>query len=263
MENNQEKPKGRSNPGTQSAPNPAKYFIQWKSKLEAFCYYDKEKEKDILMPKPFSFIPLFICYTVKGYSQKKEASYIANEVEDLANDVLTIRSYGKDKKHNQIEWQGVYKDIKDSLDDNCKFTVSLYIGIKPKKGDMILANIQMNGAALQHWVDFTKKNDIWKSAIKVEKETDEKKGAVKYKAPVYEVAEISEADDIAAGVLQETIKEYLKDYFERQKSLLAKKDDKPQNNGLNKASENKSNKSTKNDDIIVNDLDDDDDNAPF
>jgi len=90
MTNQDNKPKGRSNPGTEASPNPAKIFIQWKSKNEKFSYYNKEKKEDVLLPMPFNFIPLFICSNVKGYNHKKTKTFISNEVENLDTDILTV-----------------------------------------------------------------------------------------------------------------------------------------------------------------------------
>ena len=99
---------------------------------------------------------------------------------------------------------------------------------------MTLVNLQLNGAALFHWFEFAKKNDIWSNAIKVEKDTDEKNGAVKYKAPVYELSGISDEDDIEAGKLQTEIESYLKEYYAKNRaSNPAPKVDENQNNGLN------------------------------
>lgn len=233
MENEKQ---GRRRPENQVLTNPAKFFIQWKSKDEAFIYYNKDKKEDVKMPKPFVFIPLSMAYTLKGYNQKKQKSYIANEVENIETDVFTIRSYDALKKVN-VEWTGLYKDIKDIFDDNIKYTISLYAAIKNKKGEMALVNLQLNGAALFHWFEFAKKNDIWSNAIKVEKDTNEKNGAVSYKAPVYELVDLSKEDDIKAADLQDEINAYLKDYYAKNRaSNPAPKVDQNQDNGLNKSS---------------------------
>lgn len=227
---------GRRKPDNQVATNPAKFFIQWKSKEEAFIYYNKETKKDVKMPKPFTFIPLSICYTLRGYNQKKQKSYIANEVENLDSDILSVKSYDALKK-TATEWTGLFKDIKEVMDDNIKYTISLYAAIKSKKGEMTLVNLQLNGAALFHWFEFAKKNDIWANAIKVEKDTDEKNGAVKYKAPVYEIYSISKEDDIAAGELQNEIEVYLKEYHKKNREAFksVNKVDENQDNGLNES----------------------------
>ena len=235
MENQNEKQKGRSNPGTESSPNPAKFFIEWKSKNEKFSYYDKEKKEDVLLPMPFNFIPLFICANVKGYNHKKTKNYISNEVENLSTDILTVNSYNASTKEKKTEHVGLYADIKENFDQNIKFTTSLYAAIKNKKGELTLVNLQLNGAGLHHWFKFTKENDIWKNAISAFGTTDERNGTVDYKAPTYKAIKISQEDDKSAGILQDEVRAYLKEYFAKNKGgNSGPKVDENQDNGLNK-----------------------------
>lgn len=230
---NQEK-KGRSNPGTQTSPNPAKMFIEWKSEEKSFSYYDKESKENVAMKMPTTFIPVYICSTVKGYNHKKTKTYIANEVDNLQTDILTVTSYNHTTKERKVEHQGLYADIKEDFDQNIKFTVSLYAGIKNADKKLDLVNFQLRGAGLHHWFDFVKKNDIWKFAVKVAKSTEEVNGKVTYNAPVFETLKISEEMDIEAGVLQDEIKAYLKEYFAKNSKEVPKLDEK-QDNGLNES----------------------------
>lgn len=213
MENSDNKPKGRTSPANSGTPNPAKIFIQWKSKNKAFSYYNKEKEEDVLLPMPFSFIPLAKASTVKGYNHKKNKTYIANEVDDLATSIIVVNSYNTQTKERKEEHRGLYKDIKEDFDQNVKFTDSIYAAIKNKKGELSLVNIQLNGAGLHHWFDFIKKNNIWATAVKSDGFTNEIKGKVEYCAPTYKAEPISEADDIKAAELQEEINAYLAKYY--------------------------------------------------
>lgn len=208
-----ETPKGRTAPASEGLQNPAKIFIQWKSKNKAFSYYNKEKKEDVLLPMPFSFIPIHVCRTVKGYNHKKNKTFISNEVEDLKNTPLTVVSYNNLTKERKTEYQGLYADIKEDFDQNIKYTESLYAAIKNKKGELSLVNIQLNGAGLHHWFDFVKANDIWKGSVKVSSTSKEKNGDVDYHAPVYVIDKISKEDDIKAGELQNVIKTYLAQYF--------------------------------------------------
>lgn len=213
MENSENKPKGRTAPANSGTPNPAKIFIQWKSKNKAFSYYNKEKEEDVLLPMPFSFIPLAKASTVKGYNHKKNKTYIANEVDDLATSIIVVNSYNTQTKERKEEHRGLYKDIKEDFDQNIKFTDSIYAAIKNKKGELSLVNIQLNGAGLHHWFDFIKKNNIWATAVKCDGFTNEINGKVEYCAPLYKAEAISEADDIKAAELQEEINAYLAKYY--------------------------------------------------
>ena len=251
---------GRRKPDNQALVNPAKFFISWKSKTESFIYYNKDKKEDVKMPKPFVFIPLSMAFTLKGYNQKKQKSYIANEIENIDTDVFTIRSYDALKKVS-TEWTGTFKDVKEVMDDNIKYTISLYAAIKTKKGEMTLVNLQLNGAALFHWFEFAKKNDIWSNAIKVEKDTDEKNGAVSYKAPVYEIVDLSKEDDIKAGELQTEIESYLKEYYAKNRANNpAPKVDQNKDNGLNKKASKKDEAPIHNEN---NTLDDYSEDLPF
>lgn len=262
MENQNEKPKGRSNPGAEASPNPAKIFIEWKSKNEAFSYYNKEKKEDVLLPMPFGFIPLFIASTVRGYNHKKNKTFIANEVENLSTDVLTVTSYNTVTKDKKIEHKGLYADIKDDFDNNVKFTTSLYAAIKDKKGVLSLVNIQLNGAGLHHWFKFTKENDIWKNAIVSKGSTSEVNGDVKYKAPTYAAIKITQEDDESAGVLQDDVKAYLKEYFAKNKGgNSSPKIDENQDNGLN--DKPKSKEVVKESSAPIFNANDEDDDMPF
>lgn len=272
MENQNEKPKGRSNPGTESSPNPAKIFVEWKSKNEKFSYYlkaeKKEDSKDVLLPMPFNFIPLFIASTVKGYNHKKTKTFISNEIENLSTDILTVYSYNSVTKEKKMEYSGLYSDIKDGFDQNIKFTSSIYAAVKDKKGVLSLINIQLNGAGLHHWFKFSKDNDIWKNAISAYGTTDERNGTVDYKAPTYKAIKISEEDDAKAGELQEEVKAYLKDYFAKNKGTKVEESEN-QNNGLNNNSKSEKKVETKSKEKIeevtepIFVADDSDEDAPF
>lgn len=218
MSNEKEQSEGRVNPTNELPKNPSEFFLNWKSKEKKFVYYDKKNEKDVSMPFPLEFIPLFKCVSIRGYNHKKTKTYISNEIKDLNTDYLVVNSYNNVTKERKKEWAGYYAEIKENLDQNCKFTVSLYAAIKRKKGGMALVNFQLNGAGLHHWFDFERENNIWKGSIKVSKMTQEKNGDVDYNAPVYEIAPISKEDDIEAARLQKVITAHLNEYFARNAS---------------------------------------------
>lgn len=211
MENNESE--GIVNPTSQGEPNPAKIFIEWKSKNEKFSYYSKQKKEQVTLPMPFSFIPLFRCITVKGYNHKKTKTFIANEIIDLETDILTVTSYNNITKEKKIEHKGLYADIKDNFDQNIKYTESIYAAVKNKKGELSLVNMQLNGGGLTHWFSFVKENTIWGASANVKSFTDEINGDVNFKAPVYFIGSISKEDNIACGRLQKEIKTYLTKYF--------------------------------------------------
>ena len=214
MESPEQQPKGRTAPANARTPNPAKVFITWKSKEACFVYYNKEKKEDVKLGMPFVFIPLEKAVTLRGYSQKKQKSFISNEVANIETDPFVVKSYNTLIKNQVItEHKGLYKDFKEVMDDSIKYTESIYAAVKNRNGELSLVNIQLNGAGLTHWFDFVKKNDIWTNAVKVANTTDEKNGAVDYKAPVFEIEKITPQDDAKAAVLQEEIRRFLKGYY--------------------------------------------------
>lgn len=268
-----EQPKsGRTAPANAKQPNPAKAFISWKSKEKAFVYYNKEKQEDVKMPTPFTFIPLAKAITLKGYNQKREKSYISNEVPDITTDQFVVKSYHtKIKQAATIEYKGFYKDFSKQMDDSIKYTESIYAAVKNKQGELSIVNIQLNGAGLTHWFEFVKKNNIWAGAVSFTgKTTAEKNGAVDYLAPIFELAGISPEDDAKAGVLQAEINDYLEKYYADNRASLgsavvgsqvANNTEASQQRGSQPAAS--STPETTNDEPIVNYGSDDDDSLPF
>lgn len=214
------KPQGRINPDADRLVNPAKYFIKWGGKTGVFSYYDKATQSDIELPMPLTFIPVYKCATVKGYHQKKKTSYWANEVKDVSKEQFVIKSKATGPNAKiETELVGFHKDIKEHYEArNIKWVESLYVGIKNDKGVLELANIQITKASLGSWLEFVKKNDPFKCAVKVTGFKEEEEGAVEYKSPVYTAIKISEKTDAEAAVLQKQIMDYLKVYFAKNAS---------------------------------------------
>ena len=165
--------------GTQ---NPAKYFFQWKSDHQKFCYYDKEKKENVFIEMPFKFLALSKYITVKGWNQKKEHALISNEVKNI-DDVLIVNAY-KDGSKSEIA-RGGWNEIKEKMEiEKGKFTQSVYIMLP--NGDV--ANIQLSGASLSTWFDFQKNQtdkffDNW---VVVNGFKEGKSGSVEYTYPVFE-----------------------------------------------------------------------------
>jgi hypothetical protein len=260
-----EKPKGRTAPANSGSVNIAKIFCQWKSKTKSFVYYNKGKEEDVLLPMPFSFIPLERAINVRGYNHKKTKTFISNEIANLETDVLMVNSYNTTNKERKLEHKGLYKDIKEDFDMNIKYTESIYAAIKNKKGELSIVNLQLNGAGLHHWFDFVKKNNIWAGAVKVSKMTSEKNGDVTYNAPVYEPDKITPEDDAKAAELQEEVRAYLAKYFaENAAKAAGGVSAAPPTNTASKPAETKRSSSPvveEGNDIIGNN--DDDNDPPF
>ena len=198
----------RSNENTQK--NPAKHFIEWKGGVGKLEYFDKErgeKGEKVEIPIPFTFLVLDVLSTIKGFSDEMQSGFWSNEVRSTIKEKFTVKS-----KKGIID-SGLYRDIigKKEL-TGAKYCQSTYVAYKQGK-DLILANIQMTGAALNSWIEFRKKNDIYKGAVKITGSKKAKKGTTTYFVPVFEKTEVSEETNEKAIILDKQLQDYLKVYF--------------------------------------------------
>jgi len=262
---NTEQPQGRVNTSTSAAPNPAKYFAEWKSDKKGFEYYDKVNKTRVLIPLPFTFIPLERCISVKGYNEPEQASYSSNELkhDNALKGVFTVRKYDNAIKKSSVFKAGKYEDIKiECKSRSAKWTESIYIAVKGENGKLELANLQLNGSGITHWFDFTKNNNIFAGAVSVKKTTTEKKGKNEYLAPVFEFIKIKPETDIEAAVLQKQILEYLDDYYKKNESGEQLKPEEAPLPSLHQQKQEPKQEAKKEEPIVFNPSVDDDD-LPF
>jgi len=257
----------RSNP-TETLKNPAEKFIDWSGSEGKFKWYNKEEKDEPnkginYIELPFTFIPLDTLVTVKGYNEPEGISYWSNEVRNIQTDIITVRS--KSGVVMSALWEGVKAKLKPK---GAKYFQSVYVAIKEGK-EYKLANLQIGGSALKPFMDFCKDHKLMEVAVTVKSFTNEKKGANKYKAPVFEVVAVSEKANEAAIELDKILQEYLTAYLAKNASAgaVAETPD-TQDNGLNdkpKSEPKSETKSTKKEKDLVIDNDEyhDDENAPF
>ncbi len=191
-------------------PNPANRFYQWDGSKGGFSYWDKEKEERVHVDLPFGFMVLETLSTIKGWSDQNQSGFWSNEVRKVAEDSFTVRT----KKG--IACTGSYREVK--ANPSCagaKYCQSVYIADK-QNGALVIANLQLMGAALSSWIEFRKKHkDIYAGAIRVATMAEGKKGAVTYQMPVFEAIEASPESDESAKELDRELQKYLDGYFKR------------------------------------------------
>lgn len=190
-------------------PNPANRFYRWDGSKGGFSYYDKETEQNIHIELPFSFMVLETLSTIKGWSDANESGFWSNEVRKVDKDTFTVRT----KKG--VALTGSYREVKASPQcAGAKYCQSVYIA--DKQGDaLVIANLQLMGAALSSWIEFRKKHkDIYAGAIRVAKMAEGKKGSVTYQMPVFEAIEASPESDEIAKDLDRELQKYLDGYFQ-------------------------------------------------
>lgn len=204
-----------SNP-SENLQKPAKYYFSWLGKKGGFKYYDKENDKDVIIPYPFNFRVLDELYTIKGYHKPSDTGYWANEVrkKDIKNGIFTVRT------KSGVEFVGTWKECKEKLSNKgCKLHQSVYIMYKDGETPVI-ANIQLKGSAMSAWWDFAKTNNVYEVAVSVnshaqgnENDDDD----IKYVVPVFKpITKISPESSAKAIELDKKLQEYLRAYFEQQ-----------------------------------------------
>lgn len=188
--------------------NPAKRFLDWKSNDKCFSFYDKENSQNVEVALPFKFLVLKEMHTVKGWDDKSESGIYANEVENIGKDPMTVKAF----KGGTIA-KGIYKEIKEVITQKgAHYSKSIYI--MDENGE--IANIQLKGAAVQAWGEFTQKSrkrlgDEW---VSVTGALDMKKGSVKYSVPVFAFSGTLDAiQDKNADARYAELKDYFDGYL--------------------------------------------------
>ena len=251
----------RSNP-TETLVNPCTKYIDWSGSEGKFKYYDKEKKENIFIDLPFSFIPLDILSTVKGYNDQEKVGYYSNEIRSTKKELLTVRT------KNGIVMTGLYEQVKEKLaPKGLKYVQSVYVAIKEGKG-LVIANLQLTGSALGPFIEFNSVNKVTEIGVSVKSANPMKKGATKYFEPVYEVMKVSADTNEAAANLDKELQTYLTGYFAKNGNAQSTEDviDENQDNGLNAkpaASKSESKLSDTIKDEIANSYIPEDDDLPF
>lgn len=213
-------------------PNPCNRWFKFKN--GELVEYDKETEKNVVIPKPFTFMVLEDLTAIGGFNEKEEQGILSNEVRDLKKEILNVRT------RKGPEGVGYYKDIKEKVKAaGGKFEKSVYIMFKEGK-DYVMGNIRIGGSAFSGgtlaedknkevggWLEFSNKyrKQIYTQAVTLLPETHTcKKGATVYQVPTFKIQEISEAANEAAKKMAADLGVYLDTYIaenlERHKEYL-------------------------------------------
>lgn len=188
-----------------TSSNPAKRFLKIKSGSVQF--YDKESGDNVKVETPFEFIVLDTLATIKGWSDADDSGFWSNEVRSVGKDTLTVRTKSGAKA------SGIWKDIKGlPAVSGAKYNSSVYIATKGRDG-LEINNLQLSGAALNAWIEFTGKNSVTKNKVILSEWADAKKGAVKYQTPVFTAVPFEGDEKDEAIVLDQELKAYLTEYF--------------------------------------------------
>lgn len=214
----------RSNP-TSSNTHPSTRWIEYNGASDggSFRHYDKNAIAEDgtvgcnvdLGPK-LSFLWLDETYSVTGFLEGQGGIY-SNEVKDIRAGVLTVKQHKTGHVVAQGSWNKTTAEgeafIARVKAAGGKFTGNLYIGYKDAEGNLAIGVLQLKGAAYSKWSEFFQKNKkaIQSGAVSVKSHADGKKGAVKFKTPVFEVMPVSEKSNEEAVELDKQLQAYFKE----------------------------------------------------
>lgn len=216
----------RSNP-TDGVRNPATRWFTWAGGGDQGYveWYDKDAKENRRVDGAFTFLLLDELSTVKGWHEASESSIYANEVRDLRQETLVVRSF----KGGELA-TGLYADIRDKIvAKGGHYHDSIYIAYK--EGESLkLGNLGLKGAALSAWMEFkksapSKKGADGKSlkayfvdAVTIGGYLDGKKGGTKFRTPTFALKTVSEETNAQAVALDADLQSFLADYLKRPKA---------------------------------------------
>lgn len=193
--------------------NPTSKFMEWKSNDKSFSYYDKEIKDNVLVKMPLTFLVLEEFHTVKGYSDQHKTGIYSNEVLDIEDEEIEVKTY-----KGRLIAKGLYKDIKGVVKTaGGNYFKSIYA--VTKEGELV--NLSFKGAAVSKWSNLTEKGawkrlkDEWVTVEDVEKH---KKGTVEYTTPNFKFnTSLSETEFNMVAEKGTELKEWLGRYFSKKK----------------------------------------------
>jgi hypothetical protein len=208
----------RSKPTEERAKNPATMFLEWKSSLKSFVFYDKDKKENVTIPTDTKFIVLDQLSTVTGFDDTYGTGYWSNEVRYVGNEELAVCVWDTKSNGKRVLAKGLWKDIKGSV--GAKYAKSIYCMAKID-GEYKLVNLKVSGASLTAWIKFVEEAGgdsalYGETVVGIKEIATGKKGAVTYHYPIFHVASkklTQEAMEQAAD-MDKRLQAYLDAYIE-------------------------------------------------
>jgi len=196
-------------------PHPVKKFLEWKSNLKTFTFYDKEKGEDVEVALPFKFLFLQHYAKIDGYNEATNGGIGSNEVYNTTTETLTVFAF-----KGGIIAEGLYQDIKTKVEAaGGKYHRSIYVMLE----DGSVSNISVRGSAVSEWSKFMdlNKNLVDNQWITVAKAMPMKKGSVSYTVPVFSIGDnITKAEVVKADEAANLIGSYLTSKFAARQEVI-------------------------------------------
>ena len=207
--------------------NPSTKWFDWNGAGDGGFpeFYNKEKDNgegkdpggNVRVPIPFQFIVLDQMSAIKGWNDAQKSGIFSNEVRNSKQTPMTVKFH-----KGGVVAQGLYENIKAQvIAAGGKFTANIYIAFKDETGKMAIGSIQLKGAGLKAWSEFSKKHraDIMKKAVVITGFQDGQKGAIKFRTPVFGLKEVKEETNKAAIELDAILQAYLVPYCAKTASI--------------------------------------------
>lgn len=223
----------RSNP-TDGIRNPSTRWFEWAGGNEGgfVRWYNKDTKQYVKCEAPFTFLVLDELSTVKGWHEPSESSIYANEVRDLSQEALVVKSF----KGGELA-TGLYTSIKDRIvAKGGHYHGSVYVAYK-EGGELRIGNLGLKGAAVGAWMEFkkgagSKKDANGKSvrayfvdAVTITGYEEAKKGGTTFRIPKFRLQTVAEDTNKQAVALDAELQAFFADYFKRPKAEAEKPDD--------------------------------------
>lgn len=202
----------RSNPQV-NAPNPAVRWFEWNGEKGHVRYYDKEAQKNVDIPLPFTFLLLDELASVRGWHDASESGIYSNEVRDTTKDVLVVKTF-----KGETLAEGYYKAIKDRVNtQGGQYVANCYVGVKLEDGNLAICSMRFKGSGLSAWMEFRKahRSELYEQAVKITGFTEGKKGRITFRMPTFQLTDVSDATDAQAIELDRQLQTWMDGYLKR------------------------------------------------
>lgn len=147
----------RTKPRTTGGSNPIRKYVNFSGGEGVFKYWDKDKKENIVL-ESIDVTVLDVRNSITGYCEAESCGVTSNLIGNTSKEELIV-SLIQDGKLKQIA-KGLYKDIKaqvTSKEVGGKFTNNIICLADVGEGEEVI-NVQLNGAGLTSWIEFTGKN---------------------------------------------------------------------------------------------------------
>lgn len=186
--------------------------MEWSGSDGVLRYYDKATKQNVDVGNNFTFIVLDQLASIMGWNDASESGIYSNEVKDTRSQPLTVKAF-----KGGVLAEGLYANIRNRIKDaGGHFTACLYVAFK-NDGQLVMGCVQLKGAALSDWMDFSKEHgkEVFQKAVAIIGAKEGKKGSIKFKTPIFTLKEITPETNDAATDLDRKLQTHLTAYLAR------------------------------------------------